>query len=500
MRGRNIFFKLACVVFLMGCVSCMRGPSDEQAASAGSSIKETAQQASSVLAQKTDIAPAEEELAGEFFNTPVPMHNYYFAKRVVATFSAPWRGTPQTMKELEDLTWQELLLSFEAYRRGIEVSQEELETEIDKTLKADKVSFDWKEDRTAYEGWVKEKLNESVELFENQLRHLVQLRKLREEVIESIEPEVTEEEAYRKFLDEYNSLSVELVEFEDIEQAKVFYNEAKKSVPRNALDDLILDDAFFSLEASRRGITLSDEEKDIAVTLALREHNAFFRWKENPEKLQEWVDKNFAIDTELFKERVVLLATIDSLRQKIYGNQEPALDTEGRYEAFRQKNRNASRAYTQLFKTFVTGKDTALRFSSLKEAKDFYEALHRAPGYWEDQKRMQPKKFRRPGFVALDFLINVWGFARDDAYAMLDKPLGSYYPPAPIYKGYGVFKILDVRKAEKTKYEERKQYYFDRVKNIKKYQGFKDWLQQLNEDAHTTIFITSENTEQTQSQ
>jgi len=470
--------------------SCGRSPSDAAGTGVSSPIEKRAQDVIALVAQAPEAAPVESELAGEFFNRPVPMINYRFAKRVVATFNAPWRRTPQTMEELEDLTWQELLLSFEAFRRGIEVSQQELEEEVDKTLKADKVSFNWKRDQAAYEAWVKEKLNESTELFENQLRHLVQLRKLREQVIDSIEPEVDEEEAYRKFLDEYNSLSVELVEFEDIEEAEAFYNEAKKPVSRKALDELILDDAFFSLEALRRGITLDDKEEDIAITLALRELKAFFRWKENPEQLQEWLDKNLGISSELFKERILRLAAIDSLRQKIYANQEPAFDSDGRYKAFLEKNRDLNRAYISFFKTFVTDKDQVLRFDSLKDARQFYEAIHRTAGYWQDQKRLQPKKFRRPGFVALDFLINVWGFQRDDAYAMLDKKIGSFYPPSPIYKGYGVFKILDVRKAESAKYEERKQYYFDRVKSIKKYQGFKDWLAQLKEDAHIKVFAT----------
>ena len=80
-------------------------------------------------------------------------------------------------------------------------------------------------------------------------------------------------------------------------------------------------------------------------------------------------------------------------------------------------------------------------FKKFDEAKDFYEKIGRVTNAWEDRKRQEPKKFRRPGFVALDFLINMWGFQKEDAYKMLKEKIGSYYPPAPIYKGYGVWRM-----------------------------------------------------------
>ncbi len=236
--------KFMFLIVTMFCISCSETKLDQKADI--DKNEENVASGESILSLPTVTKNLQPELAGQFFNMPVPMGNYYFAKKIVATFGAPWRGNPKTSEDLEDLTWQELVLSYEAFQRNITVSEDEVQEEVDKTLKADKVEFDREEDVEAYSDWAKEKLNESTEAFENQMKHLLQLRKLRQEVIDSIEPEVTEEEAYKKFLDEYNSLSVELVEIETQEEAQKFYKQALKPVVKKDLDKLIWDDLVLS--------------------------------------------------------------------------------------------------------------------------------------------------------------------------------------------------------------------------------------------------------------
>lgn len=280
------------------------------------------------------------EIAGELFGAPVPIGNYYFAKKVVLSFNAKWRGIPQTEEELEDLVWQELLFSYEAFRRGIKATDTEVNEQIDKILKSEKVEFNWKQDTKAFKEWVEEKLRMSLETFRNQIEHLVKLEKLRQQVLDSIEPEVTEEEAYQKFLNEYNTLSVELIRFDELEEAERFYKEIKEN-----------------------------------------------------------------------------------------------------------------------------------------------------PGIWAGRKEKEPESFKRPGFVALDFLIHMWGFKKEDAYKMIEMQEGSFYPPAPIYKGYAVFKILKIRKAEPREFDKRRESYFGKMRMIKKHEGFKDWAKQLKEQANIKVFI-----------
>ena len=53
-------------------------------------------------------------------------------------------------------------------------------------------------------------------IFENQIRHLLQIQKLRQQVMDSITPSVSLNEAKQEFRNEYNSLSLEVVEFADL--------------------------------------------------------------------------------------------------------------------------------------------------------------------------------------------------------------------------------------------------------------------------------------------
>ncbi|MFH1996312.1 MAG: hypothetical protein ABIJ27_04855 [Candidatus Omnitrophota bacterium] len=301
------------------------------------------------------ITPEEPKLAGEIFGVPVPRDNFYFVLGVVLRFGSPWGGIPNNQKQLEERIWDDLILSYEAFRRDIQVSAEEIEREIDKTVEPHKLEFDWRKDREAYAEWAKKTLSEPVELFENQMRHLVQVAKLRTEIIQSITPEVTEEEALEEFINEYNTMSVELIKIDDLEEAKEFYG---KSVE---------DPAFWDAEAAK--------------------------------------------------------------------------DNEG-----------------------------------LKKHE-------------EETGEKKSGEFKRPGFVSTEFLMHMWKFPKDDVLKMMDMEEGAFYPPTPIYEGYGVFKILKIKKAVESDFEGRKESYFKQLRAQKKHEGFWQWLKQLRKDADMKKYI-----------
>jgi hypothetical protein len=286
-------------------------------------------------------AEAPQNAAGKIFGVEVPLQNYYFAKRALMIFGTPWGGSPRSPQEIEQRVWENLILSYEAYRRDIKVSQQELEEEIAKTLKSEKVDFDWKKDKQAYEKWLRERLNEGIELFENQLRYLIQIKKLRQQVLDSIKPQVGEEEAYQEFLNEYNTLSLELAEF----------------------------------------------------------------------------------DTK-------------------------------------------------------------------KEAEAFYEQLAKDSAVWEQKRKSSPKIFKKPGFVALEFLMDMWKIPKDDLYKMLDYEIGTIYPPAIIYGGkYAVFRILKKRLADKDKFPKLRDSYYKQIEMKKKYKGWQEWLEKFKASADIDIYI-----------
>lgn len=281
-----------------------------------------------------------DDIAGEIFGTPVPMGNYYFAKRALMAFGTKWGAEPKTPQELEERVWDNLILSFEAFRRNIEVSRQELEDEVTRTLKDEKVSFDWKKDKGAYAKWLEGKLKENSELFENQLRYLIQIQKLRQQVLDSIAPEVREEEAYQEFLNEYNTLETELAQFDNPAPAKAFYKNAK---------------------ANRK--------------------------------------------------------------------------------------------------------------------------------FWEEQRRENPKLFRQPGFVALEFLMDMWKFPKDDLYKMLKAKIGTIYPPIPIYGGKtGVVRVTKVRVAKKSEFPKLRQSYYEQIKMKKKYAFLDEWWKKFKEEANIKVY------------
>jgi len=292
--------------------------------------------------QGQDTTLKTDEPVGEFsaWGVRVSRGNYYFAKGAIMVFGTKWGASPQTPEELEERTWEDLLLSFEAYRRGIKAEDSELKDEADKLLKAEKVTFDRQKEPGAYAKWIKEKTGEGRELFENQLRHLMQLQKLRQQVMVSISPKVSEQEAFQEFLNEYNTLSVQLAQFDDLGAAKSFYAKVKNK-----------------------------------------------------------------------------------------------------------------------------------------------------PKLWEKEEAQNPKLFRKPGFVAAEFLIEMWKFPKDEVYKMLALKIGTVYQPIPIYGGkYAVCKILEQRLAEPSQFPKLKESYYKQIEMKKKYDGLSDWIKKFKDEAKLKVY------------
>lgn len=340
---RRVLRLVCCAGFCVCALAC-----DANTPSGSVSPAQAPPPASTPAVVQQDPPPVEEqpaEIAGTIFGQPTPISNYYFALRVAGNFSTPWGGIPRDVNQLEDRTWDELVLSFEAHRRGVTPTREQVEAEVTETLKGNQVEFDWRADPGSYALWTKETLQLEVEHFENIMKHLVQLKLLREEVLNSIEPEVTEEEAFQEYLNEYNTLSVELAQFDSQEEAQVFYDRVRTQ-------PAIWDQEVAAEEGKPRGET----------------------------------------------------------------------------------------------------------------------------------------RFRRPGFVALEFLIDMWKFPKDAVYEMLEIEVGALYPPTPIYKGYGVCKVLEIRRANEEEFPSRRDSYYDQISWKKKYAGFSEWFAELKREANVVRY------------
>ena len=277
--------------------------------------------------------------AGSFFDIPVPIENYYFVKGVIAIFGNKFGPQPNTPEEQENAAWEQLLLSYEAFRRGINVSDEEVGQEVGKILGAEKAAFDWKKDKDAYEKWVKEKTNLAAAVFEGYLRHLIQIHKLRQKIMESVEPPVSGQEAYQEFLNENNNLGVELLQFDKLQDATAFYQKAR-----------------------------------------------------------------------------------------------------------------------------------------------------RGPNFWEEEKKKRPEDFKRPGSVSLEFLMDLWGFDKAASYRMMKMKIGQIHPPASIYKGFGVFKILTQGQADRSRYAKVKKGYYEQIKERERAKALREWTEDLKKQANIKIY------------
>ena len=184
--------------------------------------------------RSSPVQPSTEQIAGYIFGVPVPVGNYYFAKRVFYTFPHPWEEGLSDA-DRERAIWEALILHYESFRREIAVSDEELNRRINSVLKGDKQSFTRSGDPEAYRQWVKEKLNEDVDLFENQMRYLLQVDKLKDQVRQSLPVTVTEEEMHQEFLNEKNHVGGEMVTFDKKEDAQAFYEQVKEPAAWEAM-------------------------------------------------------------------------------------------------------------------------------------------------------------------------------------------------------------------------------------------------------------------------
>ncbi len=222
------FLALGLIVAALPLCSCQakQEPAPPAAAAAPSAETKAANSSNSKLPSMFDQMSGEQS-AGRIFGQSVPLGNYYFAKRVSYMFPRPWEENASAA-DRERFIWEALILHFESFRRGIAITDEELEKRINNVLKGQKQAFTRKEDPAAYEKWVKESLNEDTSLFENQMRYLYQVDKLKDQMRESFSVSVTEEEMQQEFLNEQNHVGGEMVTFEQKAEAEAFYQKYKE--------------------------------------------------------------------------------------------------------------------------------------------------------------------------------------------------------------------------------------------------------------------------------
>ena len=213
------------LVVLAGC-SRSEHQAEAQAGKPATSASATA--TSATVTPPSTAAQSRGPIAGEIFGVPVSMDNYLFAKRVAYTFPQPWGAADLPEQERERTVWDNLILHYESFRLGISATDDELEAMVDELLKGEQQSFTRRGDPVAYRAWVKSKLQQEPELLENQMRYLIQIRKLKDRLRAEEPVAVTEDELKEEFLNEHHHVGGEMVVFDDRQQADAFYAQMKE--------------------------------------------------------------------------------------------------------------------------------------------------------------------------------------------------------------------------------------------------------------------------------
>jgi hypothetical protein len=132
-------------------------------------------------------------------------------------------------------------------------------------------------------------------------------------------------------------------------------------------------------------------------------------------------------------------------------------------------------------------------FETLEEAESFYQRLREDPTVWDHEaeqdkaKAPEEQSFRRPGFVALEFLMDMWKLPQAAVYDMIEMEVGSIYHPVPIYRGVGVFKILEIRRANEAEFPTYRESYHEQLRAKKRYEGFWNWKAALRREANIKV-------------
>lgn len=145
--------------------------------------------------------------AGKIFGKEVPFQDFNMASRTVQIFTpVSDQDNPPDAKMLEARAWEFLILSREARRRQIKVSDAETRSAIIQML-SQKFKTALAPDQ--YTQWVRATLREEPRDFESQVREHLRVRKLLQSLEEEL-PEKNEEALKGRLLELFRSARIEV--------------------------------------------------------------------------------------------------------------------------------------------------------------------------------------------------------------------------------------------------------------------------------------------------
>jgi hypothetical protein len=145
----------------------------------------------------------EGRLAGEVFGKGVSFQEFNRFYRASQIFS--FTGKPvQDPGLIKQQTWQSILYSREAKQRGIQVTDDEVRTEVERILHGQGIEPITPE---IYQRWLRSTVQESAKDFEQEVRELLRIQKLLLQVHNQPMNSPSREDALKKFLGESKGLT-----------------------------------------------------------------------------------------------------------------------------------------------------------------------------------------------------------------------------------------------------------------------------------------------------
>ena len=181
--------------------------------------------------------PALPPAVGEAFGKPILKEEFDFAYKTTGIFSV-------SAKELENddahraETWKHLMFLREAERRNVQVPHEDVVKELTRLLTEKNVVYG----SLNYHEFVKQGFGEDAKTFESRIEGLLKVKKMLDGITHPPPPKITPKEAKQKFLNQYNSMLVEFVNFPTLDEAGKFF----KSMTQKKWDEEMKKDPKFA--------------------------------------------------------------------------------------------------------------------------------------------------------------------------------------------------------------------------------------------------------------
>lgn len=160
------------------------------------------------------------KVVGQVFGQPVSGEEFDSALKTVSIFStSPKEASTEEEKRQE--AWKHIIFLREAQTRNVTISPEDFDKEISRLLQEKSV----KRGSLVYFDWVEKNFGEDAKTFEARLENLMRAQKLLHDIMNPAPPKIKEEDAKQKYLNQYNSMATEFVNFPTLEEAQKFYKE-----------------------------------------------------------------------------------------------------------------------------------------------------------------------------------------------------------------------------------------------------------------------------------